>query len=74
MTRVRNRTATALVAAAFVLTAGAGVASAVIPSDSFNATVGSANLGPLSTPGVGAHPSGVDLGGLRVSTPFYPAG
>lgn len=73
-TRSMNRVATALAAAALVLTAGAGIASAQVPSDSFNARAGSVAVGPLATPGVGAHPSGVDLGGLHVATPFYPAG
>ncbi|MGW6376759.1 hypothetical protein ACWFRB_11940 [Rhodococcus sp. NPDC055112] len=69
-TRTMNRVAAALATAAFTLTAGAGIASAQLPSDSFNARAGETAVGPLSTPGVGANLTGVDIGGLHVPVPL----
>ncbi|MFC9765505.1 hypothetical protein [Rhodococcus jostii] len=75
-TTFMNRTATTFLAAAFVLAAGAGIASAqsnggsaIAPDPSFSANIGGAAVGPLSVPGVQAGPSGVDVGGLRVPAP-----
>lgn len=72
---VRNSMA-AFAATGFVLAAGAGVAAAQLPpsnapamlpfpgdGNSFNAGVGGAIVGPISTPGIHAGPGGVDFGG-----------
>ncbi|WP_345341659.1 hypothetical protein [Rhodococcus olei] len=65
-TKPLSRAATALVAAAFVLTAGSAASA---HADSFTANVGGAGIGPLAVPGVSAGPSGVDLGVFRVPVP-----
>ncbi|MFD4295531.1 hypothetical protein ACFWPA_09880 [Rhodococcus sp. NPDC058505] len=80
-TNVR-RSITAIAATGFLLSAGAGVAAAQLPSgiggqglpfpgdgNSFNAGVGGAAVGPIATPGIQAGPGGIGFGGGGTPAP-----